>query len=578
MALDRELMEEYDGLTGNTPMEWDVPVSFDEQILPVFPVDVFPVWLRDYVEGVAESTQTPIDAPAMAAISVLSTALAKKYYVCLTPEWKESLNTYGLLALPPGNRKSSVFKALQEPITVFEKEEHERLKPEVNNQKVRIKALKKRLEQLEKDFARKSDKKILQQIYALNDEINSEEPLTLPRFITGDVTAEMLGILMAENNEKMAVLSAEGGVVFSNMAGRYSKDGKANIEIYLNGHSSDYTSIDRIGRESITLEAPCLTIGLFVQPEVVRDVPPTFKERGLMQRFLYSFPRSLVGYRKISPNPINPSIKNQYMLNVNKLMQINTKKEVKITLDQTANQSEKELRQELETMFLDGGILSDMKEWGSKLAGQIIRIAGLLHVAEHIQANMIPDQISASTFNNARKLTPYFIEHAKAAYGFMEVDQSTEDAKYLLEVIKRQQKPVIEYRGIQMLTRKRFKKAESLKSTFNELEERGFIHQRKEGKKVVYDVTPYILKESTHNSHNNQKTLSDNDGTSGYTKPTLDHKTHNTMKNEFNVGNVGNCGSGVQTSKGLEPQRKETNVGNVGTIQGIEEDGEDLML
>jgi hypothetical protein len=130
--------------------------------------------------------------------------------------------------------------------------------------------------------------------------------------------------------------------------------GKPNIEIYLNGHSCDYTSIDRISRESIILEEPCLIIGLFVQSEVVRDVPPTFKERGLMQRFLYSFPHSLVGHRKISPNSINPSIINQYMLNVTKLMQVDTKIAVKLTLDQLANQSEKELRQEIETMFLDG--------------------------------------------------------------------------------------------------------------------------------------------------------------------------------------------------------------------------------
>ncbi len=578
MALDKELMKEYDGLTGNTPVEWSVPIPFDEQALPVFPVDVFPVWLREYVGGVAESTQTPIDAPSMAAISVLSTALAKKYYVCLTPEWRESLNTYGVLALPPGNRKSAVFKALQEPITVFEKEERERLEPEIKNQKARVKALQKRLEQLEKDYAKKGDNKILQQIYALNDEITSEESLTFPRFIAGDVTAESLAKLMAENNEKMAVLSAEGGVVFSNMAGRYSNDGKANIEIYLNGHSCDYTSIDRISRESIVLEEPCLTIGLFVQPDVVRDVPPTFKERGLMQRFLYSFPCSLVGHRKISPNSINPSIKNHYMLNVIKLMQINNKVASKLTLNQEANQSEKELRQEIETMFLDGGLLSNMKEWGGKLAGQIIRIAGLLHVAEYIQANSIPGQISASTFNKARQLTYYLIEHAKVAHGFMEVDQCTEDAKYLLEVIKRQQEPVIEYRNIQMLTRKRFIKAESLKSTFNELEERGFIHQQKKGKKIVYAVNPYILKESTHNTHNGQKSLSDKDRTSGYTKPTFDHKTHNTAKNELNVGNVSNCGSKLHTSKTQEPQGIEANVGNVGTIQGIVEDGEDLML
>lgn len=124
-----------------------------------------------------------------------------------------------------------------------------------------------------------------------------------------------------------------------------------------------------------------------------------------------------------------------------------------------------------------------MKEWGSKLAGQIIRVAGLLHVAKHVQSlpvyspniEEIPKQIHAETFIKAQQLARYFIEHAKVAYGCMGADQGTQDANYLLEVIKRKDKTVIEYRDIQNLTRNRFKKAMHLKATLLELEERGFI-------------------------------------------------------------------------------------------------------
>ena len=93
--------------------EWEPPILFDENRLPDLPAFIFPNWLRAYVEGVAESTQTPVDAASIGAISILSTALTKKFYISITPEWSESLNTYSILALPPGNRKSSVFKALQ---------------------------------------------------------------------------------------------------------------------------------------------------------------------------------------------------------------------------------------------------------------------------------------------------------------------------------------------------------------------------------------------------------------------------------------------------------------------------------
>ncbi|MDQ0221363.1 DUF3987 domain-containing protein [Peribacillus cavernae] len=148
MSLNAELMAEYEAAkevmrahhNKEQEIEWHKPIFFDDYTLPPFPVHVFPRWLRNYVEGVAESTQTPVDAPGMAAISVLSTALAKQFYVRLTGEWSESLNTYTILALPPGNRKSSVFKALQEPVTHYEKEERERLAKKVSEQKAKLKA------------------------------------------------------------------------------------------------------------------------------------------------------------------------------------------------------------------------------------------------------------------------------------------------------------------------------------------------------------------------------------------------------------------------------------------------------
>lgn len=504
MGLDIQLMKEYEAVKGakreeNRAFEWLEPISFDEYKLPIFPVDVFPIWLRSFVEGVAESTQTPIDAPSFAAISVLSTALAKRFYVRLTSEWSEPLNTYTILALPSGNRKSSVFRALQEPIITFEKEERERLSVEVFKQKAMLKAKQKRLEYLDKVYAKEADPKTLNEIYALSKEIKGVNILTLPRYITEDVTPEKLADLMADNNERMSLLSAEGGGLFNIIAGRYTSDGKANLEIFLKGFSGDYCAIDRIGREGKILEEPALTIGLFLQPYVVKDVPISFQERGLMPRFLYSFPRSLVGHRKIAPQSITEEVKNKYLLNMRKLLSMDVNEKYELLLNKNARKDEEALRGEIEEMFLEGGALEEMKEWGSKLAGQIIRMVGLLHVTQHIEdlvkktIDEIPREIDEITFSKARKLVQYFIEHAKAAYGCMGADEIAEDAKYLLEVIKRQNKPVVEYRDIQMSTRKRFKKALHLKTTLNELEERRFLYQKKEGRKTFYLVSPFIL-------------------------------------------------------------------------------------
>ncbi|MDR7239653.1 YfjI family protein [Neobacillus drentensis] len=541
------------------------------------------------MEGVAESTQTPIDAPGMAAISLLSTALTKRFYVCLTGEWSESLNTYTILALPPGNRKSSVFKALLEPIMHYEKDERERLAKKVSEQKAMLKAKQKRLEHLEKEYAKNGNPTTLNEIYALTNEIEGQIILSLPRFITEDVTPEKLADLMAENNEKMALLSAEGGGIFSIMAGRYSSDGKANLEIFLKGFSGDYCAVDRIGRATIILNEPALTICLFLQPHVVQNVPASFLERGLMPRFLFSFPRSLVGHRKITPRVIDAEVKNQYVFNVKKLLYLKAEEEVQLILHNNARQAEEEFRGEIEKMFLDGGELAEMKEWGSKLSGQIIRLAGLLHVSEHVQCLQmdmpniegIPKQIQAETIIKAQKLAKYFVEHAKAAYGCMGADQGTQDAKYLLEVIKRQDKAVIEYRVIQNLTRNRFKKAMHLKATLLELEERGYIFQTKDGRKTLLEVNPHLLdaQKSTHITRSSLQVPLEGGKHRGDDGYTLVHNTHNSGRDKSNVGNVFKGVAGVPTSQSQKPQEITQNVGNVGEDKGGENEyDEDLFI
>lgn len=598
MSLNNKLVTEYEALKESRRTEynkeqqhtdWHKPILFDDYNLPSFPVDIFPGWLRNYVKGVAESTQTPVDAPAMAAISVLSTALTKQFYVRLTGEWSEPLNTYTILALPPGNRKSSVFKALQDPIIHYEKEERERLAKEVFEQKAKLKAKQKRLEHLEKEYAKSGDQTTLNEIYALTNEIEEKNIVSLPRFITEDVTPEKLADLMAENNEKMALLSAEGGGIFSIMAGRYASDGKANLEIFLKGFSGDYCAVDRIGREAKILNDPALTIGLFIQPHVVQDVPVSFQERGLMPRFLYSFPRSLVGHRKITPQEIEKAVKDQYLLNIKKLLCMEGTAAVPLTLLENGRQAEIALRGEIEKMFLEGGELAEMKEWGSKLAGQIIRVAGLLHVAEHVQplsVNLpnikeIPKQINVETVNKAQQLVNYFIEHAKAAYGCMGADKGTQDAKYLLEVIKRQDKPIIEYRVIQNLTRKRFRKAMHLKAILLDLEERGFIHQKEEGRKKLLEVNPYLLniRKSTHINRNSPQILSEKESQCVDDESTLVHNTHNSSRERSGVGIVCQRVSEIPTPQSHEPQEIKSKAGNVDENQRLaNENDEDLII
>ncbi|WP_164214455.1 YfjI family protein [Virgibacillus sp. YIM 98842] len=474
------------------PQEWDEPIGFDEDKLPNFDSGIFPAWIKDYVDSVAESTQTPKDAAGIAAISILSTILSRKFEVNVIGDWVETLNTYSVMALGSANRKSSVFKNFIGPVMEYEQEQAETLSIEVAKQQDWLRAKQRRIEKLEKDFAKDNDKKILEEIYSVREEIEAEEIMYIPSFITADATPEKIADLMAKNNEKIAVLSAEGAEAFQMMAGRYTKDKASNIDIYLKGHSADNVSIDRMGRESIKLHNPTLTIGLFVQPSVIKDIPDTFQERGLTQRFLYSFPRSKVGYREIEPKQVDPFVKEVFHNNMNKLLRIEAETPRQLTFDEEASRYEVYLRTEIEEMLKDEDLPDSFQGWIGKLAGQIIRIAGLLHVAEYV-GKEIPSEINTDTLQRANVLREYFIQHAMKAHGVMGVNEDEETAKYLLNVIQRQQSETVEYRAIQELTNRKFKTSQDFKETLFQLEDRGFIKMDKVGRKTVYHVHPKIV-------------------------------------------------------------------------------------
>ena len=134
----------------------------------------------------------------------------------------------------------------------------------------------------------------------------------LPRWLVDDATPEALAGLLATYG-RIALLSPEGDV-FDQMAGRYNQQVGPNLGVYLKGHAGDLLRVDRRGRPPEYVERPCLTIGLAVQPEVLRGLAgrPGFGGRGLLARFLYSLPASLVGHRQAGAPSVPEAVADRY--------------------------------------------------------------------------------------------------------------------------------------------------------------------------------------------------------------------------------------------------------------------------
>src|SRR6202023_2720565 len=88
---------------------WEPPAQFHQFQLPPFPAEALSGWLRAFVEAEATATQTPVDLASMLVLSVVGAASAKKVIIRMKEGYHEPLNIFTVTALPPGNRKTSVF-------------------------------------------------------------------------------------------------------------------------------------------------------------------------------------------------------------------------------------------------------------------------------------------------------------------------------------------------------------------------------------------------------------------------------------------------------------------------------------
>jgi replicative DNA helicase len=223
---------------------------------------------------------------------------------------------------------------------------------------------------------------------AVLEHASIEIPAVL-RLILDDVTSESLEKVLREQGGRIAIMSDEGGP-FELMGGRYS-DGIPNIDVYLKGHSGSPISTDRIGREGGSVQNPAITIGLAIQPDVIISLQNKkgFRGRGLLARFLWSIPQSRVGSRVADSPPVPEEVRQAYEEAVFQLLDIPIEKDElgevhsrKIELDREAYALLVEFKNAIEPSLGPGGELESIADWGNKLAGTVVRLAGLLHLAD----------------------------------------------------------------------------------------------------------------------------------------------------------------------------------------------------
>jgi replicative DNA helicase len=464
---------------------WGPPIPFGVAgTVPAFPVEVLPGWLGEYVAAVATATQTPADLAGMLALAVLATVAAGAVEVQPRPGWREPLCLFIAVGMDAGTRKSSVFTAMTRPVADFERDQATAALPSITETATLRRIAEQAAAQAEAAASRaptsQQEQTRAEAIARTAEAANLVVP-PIPRWLVDDATPEALAGLLATYG-RIALLSPEGDV-FDQMAGRYNQQVGPNLGVYLKGHAGDLLKVDRRGRPPEYVERPCLTIGLAVQPEVLRGLAsrPGFGGRGLLARFLYSLPASLVGRRQPGAPPVPTAVADRYALELQALAASLATPAgddtAVLTLDQAAAVLLLAIEQDLEPRLAAGsGDLAHLAGWAAKLAGATCRLAGLLHLARHLRDGWARP-INAGTFAGAARLADYLIDHARAVFDLMGADPRVDDARWLLDWITRANQAQFSRRDAHQAARGRFRKATDLEPALALLEEHGWLRR-----------------------------------------------------------------------------------------------------
>jgi hypothetical protein len=475
-----------DTTSGADGRGWEPPIPLGAMgAVPAFPIEVLPSWLGEYVDAVATATQTPPDLAGMLALAVLATVAAGAVEVQPRPGWREPLCLFVAIGMDAGTRKSSVFTALTRPVADFERDQATVALPAITEtltlRRIAEQAAAHAETAASKAPADQQEERQAEAIARAAEAANLIVP-PVPRWLVDDATPEALAGLLATYG-RIALLSPEGDV-FDQMAGRYNQNGGPNLGVYLKGHAGDLLKVDRRGRPPEYIQRPCLTIGLTVQPEVLQGLAgrPGFRGRGLLARFLYSLPESLVGRRQPGAPPVPEAVTDRYALELQALAASLTTPATDdptvLVLDPQAAELLLAFERDLEPrLAADRGDLGHLAGWAAKLVGSTCRLAALLHLASHLRDGWA-QPVNPDTFAGAIQLANYLTDHARAVFDLMGGDPRLDDARWLLDWISRTNRTQFSRRDAHVAApRSRFPKTTDLEPALRLLEEHGYLRR-----------------------------------------------------------------------------------------------------
>ena len=383
----------------------------EEKILP-FPLQHLPPVVRELAEAIARAERTPETLAGCCGLGFLSASIGAGLQIASGPSRLTRGNLYIMPSAESGSGKSETFRHAAQPFFAYErdllerwrKETQPRLQAEADMLESEIGRLKKEAAKNKSSVDREEIRNALQAKKVALADVNAG--LIPPALCCEDVTSEKLAVMLAHNQEQLASLSPDAGSIVNILLGRYSKNDRTDESVYLKAFSGDNCRVDRLGREPVLLQRPCLAALWLVQPDKVETLlgKTELTDGGLI-------PRLLVCHTRAMPRPIVEGAEgvpattvNAWAMLVSKLIQT-----YRIACEPCTIQPTPEARQMMDfhhNQIVERRLteLRDVTTFAARWNEQAWRIAVCLHAGLHPEdagARMLAAETAASAITLA---------------------------------------------------------------------------------------------------------------------------------------------------------------------------------
>lgn len=349
-----------------------------------FPVHVFPPLIRNAIYEVEQHTQAPQALIAASVLGAISLACQNQIDVCRVNNLRSPVSLFLLTLAESGERKSSVDKILMKPLYQLEGEWFAQYSQERiiwKNNEVAFNLEKKALaSKFKSDIRRDKDPSVTRDKLKILLENCPVEPVRL-KLMFNDATPAAIKDYLCGAWRSVGIMSDEAGTIFNG----YTLNELPFINKMWDG--STYSLERKISPERLIQDAR-VTLSLMVQPSVFKEYierkGDMAKGIGFFARCLICQPYSTQGQRTIT----NPVISSEHLpLFHNRLLEIvnnsaiDYKKGERICLRFSPEGEQRWITfyNKVESEMGTLGILTNFKDYASKMAENMARIAALLH-------------------------------------------------------------------------------------------------------------------------------------------------------------------------------------------------------